>query len=181
MESKKQPETKQVEPVVDHNAVQAQVGFDADEPRTLLIAGFGIATLIALVAVILGLQFYFDKAFENQVYEKVLSTPSASLQTLRNHEEESLNNYKFLDRDKGVVQIPIKRSMELLAKEAAEGKLKYFQKQTAYKVPGAEVPAEAGAAAPANGTAAPAGGAAPGGANGTPQAINGGEKTQSKP
>ena len=61
-----------------------------------------------------------------------------------------MNTYKYIDRNKGLVQTPISRAMELLAREAAENKLTYFQKSTPVKVPG-----------PPGAAASPATGAAP--------------------
>ena len=42
------------------------------------------------------------------------------LQNLHSQEDEELNTYKYLDRNKGTVQIPISRAMQLIAEEAAQ-------------------------------------------------------------
>lgn len=134
--------------------VKTDTDFDRSEPHALLIAGFGIASVIGLIVVILGIQAYFDHIREQAEYEKVAVPVADDLKNLHAQEDEELNHYKYLDRNNGTVQIPISRAMELIAQEAAAHKLKYFQKPTAVKVPGA--PGEA-APAPAKGAGAPAG------------------------
>src|SRR5689334_22214197 len=113
--------------------VKAGTDFDRSEPRALLITGFGIATVIGLIVVILGIHAYFDHIRDQATYDKVMVPISDDLKNLRAQEDEELNNYKYLDRNKGVVQIPISRAMELIAKEAAENKLEYFRKPTPVK------------------------------------------------
>ena len=120
-----------------HELGKPGVDFDRSEPRAWLIVGLGLTAIIALVAVILGIQAYFDYVREQAIYEKVSVPVADDLKNLRTQEDEELNTYKYLDRNKGVVQIPISRAMELLAQEASANKLKYFQKPTPVKVPGA--------------------------------------------
>lgn len=117
--------------------VKTETDFDRSEPHALLIAGFGIASVIGLVVVILGIQAYFDHLREQAEYEKVAVPVSQDLKNLHSQEDEELNHYKYLDRNTGVIQIPISRAMELIAQEAATHKLRYFQKPTPVKVPGA--------------------------------------------
>lgn len=147
--------------------VKTETDFDRSEPHALLIAGFGIASVIGLIVIILGIQAYFDHLRERAEYEKVALPVAEDLKNLHAQENEELDHYKYLDRNKGTVQIPISRAMQLIAQEAAAHKLQYFQKPTAVKVPGA--PAEG---APAANGAAPAGvgaaQAAPGTGNGAP-------------
>lgn len=158
MEEIKHPEPPPAGPE-PHEIVKKGTDFDRSDPRTLLIAGLGIASVIGLIVIILGVQAYFDHITEVATYQKVLAPVSDDLMNLRSQEAEELNTYKYIDRNKGVVQIPISRAMELLAHEAAENKLSYFQKPTPVKA--ANAPAAAGAPSP-GGAAQPAA-AGPGG------------------
>lgn len=96
----------------------AAAGFDASEPRTRFIALLGAGTMVALVAIILGLQSYVDRVEQQQIYEKVLVPVSEDLKTLRAREEAALNHYQYVDRAKGTVRLPIARAMELLVEES---------------------------------------------------------------
>jgi hypothetical protein len=106
-------------------APDAKEGFDRSEPNVRAIAVFGGVTIVLLVAIILGLQFYYDRVLEQQVYVQVLAPESQALTSLRNREDEELHSYRYLDRDKGTVRLPIERAMQLVVAEYAEGKLRY--------------------------------------------------------
>ncbi len=95
-------------------------GFDRTEPKTRFIALFGLGTLIALVAIILGVQAYADRVRSEQIFVKQLQPVSADLRALHAREDAELNSYQYLDRDKGIVRLPIRRAMELVEKEHAK-------------------------------------------------------------
>ena len=113
-------------------------GFDRSEPNVRFIASFGAGTLALLVLIIFGLQSYFDHALEQQVYIKVLAPQSQALIDLRTREDGELHSYRYVDRDKGIVQVPIERAMELLVSESAQGKLKYPQRPAPVEVQGGQ-------------------------------------------
>ncbi len=83
--------------------------------KTLLWVGLGLAAFIIASLILLSQFFVVEK--EKQVYEAVLKPPSEQLRQLRAYEDEVLNNYAVLDRDKGVFQLPIDRAMQLIARE----------------------------------------------------------------
>ncbi len=99
---------------------QATAGFDVAEPRTRFIALFGLGTLAALIAIILGLQAYVDSVKQQEIFVKVLQPVSEDLKALHAREDTELNSYQYIDRDKGVVRLPIRRAMELLVQEHAK-------------------------------------------------------------
>ena len=49
----------------------------------------------------------------------MLAPESQALRDLRAREDEELHSYRYLDRDKETVRLPIERAMELMASEAA--------------------------------------------------------------
>ena len=117
------------------NAGKSGVDFDRSEPRALLIASIGIASILGLTAMILGVQAYFDNLHEQQMYEKVLVPVSQDLKNLHTQEDQELNTYKYIDRNKGIVQIPISRAMQLIEQEAAAGKIEVFPPADSRKGP----------------------------------------------
>jgi hypothetical protein len=127
---------------------QATEGFDHTEPKAGAIAAFGIGSVILLIVTILALQAYFNKIWQEAVYEKVLVPPSEQLQDLHRREDWFLTHYSWADKKNGQVRIPLDRAMELFAQEAASGKLFYPAKDY---VPKKEEPA-----APAGASGAPA-------------------------
>jgi hypothetical protein len=115
---------------------QAGQGFDRSEPNVRFIAIFGAGTLVLLVVAVLALQFYYDRVLEEQVFVKVQEPVAQTLVDLRAREDEELHSYRYLDREKGTVRLPIERAMELLANEAAQGKLKYAQRAAPVEIQG---------------------------------------------
>lgn len=94
-----------------------QPGYDTGEPRARVIALFGILTLSFLVLVILALQAYVDYARERQVFVQQLEPVAEDLRSLRAREDAELNSYGYVDREKGIVRIPIRQAMELVIRE----------------------------------------------------------------
>lgn len=94
-----------------------RAGYDVAEPRTRFIAVFGGATLVALVAIILGLQAYVDRVREQEIFVKVLAPVSEDLKALHAREDSELNSYHYIDRAKGTVRLPIRRAMQLVIAE----------------------------------------------------------------
>ena len=76
------------------------------------------------------MQQYFEKIWNDAVYEKVLAAPSQELQDLRNRDDWALTHYSYQDKSKGVVRIPLERAQELFLQEAAQGKTFYPAKPT---------------------------------------------------
>ena len=99
---------------MNHTA-ETSGGFDRSEPNARMIAAFGVGAILLLAVILFGLQFYFDRSLEQQVYVKVLAPESQALRDLRAREDEELHSYRFVDREKGVVRLPIERAMELVA------------------------------------------------------------------
>ncbi len=100
-------------------------GYDAEEPKSRFVGVFMTGSVLALVLMLLGLQAYFDRVKEQQVFVKQLAPVAEDLRNLRAREESELHSYRFIDRGRGSVRLPIERAMELFAREAAAGKFAY--------------------------------------------------------
>jgi hypothetical protein len=119
-------------------------GFDHTEPKAAAIAAFGIGSVVLLGLTIFAITAYFNKIWDEAVYEKILAPPSEQLKELHNREDWNLTHFGYLDKKTGQVRIPVDRAMESFAKEAAAGKLFYPAKPYA---PKKEEPAPAAAPA----------------------------------
>jgi hypothetical protein len=109
---------------------EASEGFDHTDPQTPKIWAFTVGSVIILIVVIIALQQYFDKIWNEAVYDKVLEPPSQELQDMRNRDEWALTHYSYQDKSKGQVRIPLERAQELFLKQQAEGKQFYPGKPT---------------------------------------------------
>ncbi|MBV8841749.1 MAG: hypothetical protein JO307_02960 [Bryobacterales bacterium] len=121
-------------------------GFDRSEPKTGAIWGFTIGSVLVLAITIGALQQYFEKIWNDAVYEKVLAAPSPELKTVRGRDDWDLTHYMYLNKDTGQIRIPLDRAQELFMKEVAAGKPFYPGKPT---VPKKEEPDTAAAPAAA--------------------------------
>lgn len=126
-------------------------GFDRTDPSGPWVIVFTLAIVATLVLVVLAVDYLFQATLDRMEYEKVLSVDSIQLRDLRTGEAAQLNHYKFLDKDKGVVRLPIERAMTLFAAEAARGKLFYPAKPMKVKAPEEVVAGDGQAPPPAGG------------------------------
>jgi hypothetical protein len=144
-------------------------GFDPTEPAAKSIWGFAIGSIVLLVALILAVQSYFDKLWDEAVYEKVLSVPGAEVGDLHNLENWRLTHYEYTDPSKTTVRIPLEEARKAFLEDAKAGKTFYPGKPTEPKPEQPEAPAaapgtpgaEGAPAAGAAGTPAPGAAAAP--------------------
>ena len=81
-----------------------------------------LLTTFTLVAVVVGLLIWLNEYFistrEETFSTLVFEPESLPLRELRAREDEILNSYKVIDAQKGIYQIPVSRSMELIVEEA---------------------------------------------------------------
>jgi stringent starvation protein B len=133
----------------------ATEGFDHSEVQPGLIVAFAIGSVFFLVLTIVAVEVYFNKVWDEAVYEKVLAPPSEQLKALHYREDWYLTHYMYADKKSGVVRIPLDRAMSLYEQEASQGKLFYPAKSY---IPKKEEPVPAAPGAPgAAATPAPAG------------------------
>ncbi len=128
-------------------------GFDRSEPAVPSIWAFTIGSVVILVVVIFALQQYFEKIWNDAVYDKVLAAPSQELQDTRNRDDYALTHYSYQDKSKGVVRIPLEKAQEMVLQDASQGKTFYPAKPTKPKSPeeeAAEAKENAAKSAPAN-------------------------------
>lgn len=144
-------------------------GFDHSEPATRKIMMFVVISVVTLVVTIMALQSYFEKIWNEAVYDKVLSVPGEEVGDLRSLSNWRLNHYEYADPSKTRVRIPFERAKELFLADQAAGKTFYPAKPTE---PKPEEPAVAGHPEPESG--------APGQAQQPPQAGKNAPETVKK-
>ena len=108
-----------------NTAPPANEGYDHHEINARFIAPLGLGIILGLVALVFAVQYYYDTNYEREVYVRVLKPVSSDLKNLRAHEDEQLHSYRYTDRERGKVRLPIERAMELLEAEYAAGTVKY--------------------------------------------------------
>lgn len=119
-EEKLQPE--QVEqPAPEPEAAYA--GSGGDDLNTPMILLVGVIFAVLVFVVIFFLQGLFYRMQHTEQQSKVIAEQPQELGQLRADQQAKLNSYGWIDRQKGVVSIPIDRAMELELKRlrAAQG------------------------------------------------------------
>ena len=106
------------------NEVNQADGYEKKDVNVPVIIAISLFSIVVIVVMIVVLIDIFKIQKENVVYDSVLSQESKELVELRTSEFETLNNYKLLDVEKGVYQIPIKRAMQLLTEEHSKSQKK---------------------------------------------------------
>lgn len=124
------------------------VDYDRREAKSGLIAIVSGAILALLLVMIVGVYWLYAVAYERVEYDQYSGVASKELQLIRDREEEQLHRYSFIDKEKGIVRIPIDRAIDIVAAEYGEGKVEYNTKSYPVKdeLPGG---AAGGANAPA--------------------------------
>jgi hypothetical protein len=155
------------DPTMPDTAIMVEgVDYDRRDAKAGLIAIVSIAVMGLFIAMIIGVYWLYTVAYERVEYDQYTGVASKELQAIHDREEEQLHRYSYIDKEKGIVRIPIDRAMEIVAAEFGEGKVGYNTKSYPVKdeLPGG---AAGGANAPAPG-AAPAGTAPAGAAPAAP-------------
>lgn len=86
-------------------------------PDTTMTVVVGIAGVLVVLLTIILLQALYYRT-ESDLYTEVYSQPLLDVIQVRAQQQELLNGYLWVDRDKGIVRLPIDRAMELVVREA---------------------------------------------------------------
>ncbi len=93
--------------------------YENQEPRNNLIAFLLIISCIFIVATLAFLSWMFTATVEGEQNRKQQSNANyVDLQNLRKSEDGKLNEYQYVDKEKGTVRIPVERAIQLIVEEA---------------------------------------------------------------
>lgn len=110
-----------------------EIGYERSEPNALKIGALTVIIVVSIVAVCYAVYYWYVGQLEYTRHMEVEVPLWQETKDVRAYETERLTQYKFLDKTKGSVTLPIEKSMELLSQEAAAGKLFYEGKAVAVK------------------------------------------------
>ena len=82
------------------------------------IVGAGVLSVLIIVVLLVWLRSWFFVGKHEAMQKMVLSVQNPALEELKMREALRLGSYGWVDKENGVVHIPIDRAIELIAKEA---------------------------------------------------------------
>ena len=89
---------------------------DPESRSTFYVMTLGIIA-VALTVILLEILFY--RSTEAEFVRKDLAAGFPEVEALRESEGRVLREYRWIDREQGILAVPIARAIELLAEEAA--------------------------------------------------------------
>jgi hypothetical protein len=96
-------------------------GTPTDDPSASPTAYVILVFVAVFVIVLIALQAYFGRALNRELEVKVLEREPQALDELRAEQAGQIHGYRWVDREAGVVAIPIERAMDITARELAQG------------------------------------------------------------
>jgi|SRR5271157_2195332 len=98
------------------------VDFDRQDPKPGLIALISITTVILLAALCGGVFWLYTVYLEQVEFTQYTGVASKELIAIHDREEEQLHKYGYINRERGIVRLPVERAMEVVEMEARQGK-----------------------------------------------------------
>jgi hypothetical protein len=85
-----------------------------DDPDISLTAMVVVVGTVLTFVVVVFLQAVFYRAETAEYERKIVNEPPKKLRSVRAEQGAVLNDYRWVDRENGVVAIPIERAMEIM-------------------------------------------------------------------
>ncbi len=90
-----------------------------DDPAASRVLLTGILGSFIVVAIAIGVAALVFDTQQRLTEQRVYDAPSEQVELLRSQQTAQLGSYRIVDREKGIWGIPIRRAMELTARELA--------------------------------------------------------------
>lgn len=156
-----------------------EIGYERSEPNAAQIGGLTVVIVATIIVTCYAVYYWYVGQLEYTRHMEVEVPVWQDLKDVRAAEVERLTQYKYLDKAKGTVTLPIEKSMELLVQESGTGKPFYGGTNLAVKPPEPDAGLQAvldkalgKTPTPAPPAAVAPGGQIPGGAPGPAQTKN---------
>lgn len=82
----------------------------------------GVVSVALLLATVYVTEAYYHKALDADIAAKREQYAPTTARDLKVQQQSALGEYRWVDRQKGVVQIPIDRAMELVVRDLRAGR-----------------------------------------------------------
>ncbi len=101
------------------------VDYDRHEAKSGLIALISVSIIGVLIVLICGVYYLYMVSYESVEQDLVTGVPSQELKAIHDREEEHLHQYSYIDKEKGIVRVPVGKAIDILSSEFGQGKVSY--------------------------------------------------------
>jgi len=104
---------------------EGEINFDRRDAKAGLIATVSLVCILVIVFFIGAIYWLYTVTFERVEYDQYTGVASKELIAIREREDEQLHKYGYINKDKGIVRLPVERAMQLVEEEAKAGKVSW--------------------------------------------------------
>ena len=87
-----------------------------------MILGIALGIGLLLLSAVIVLEAWFNTRMQQEHESKVVAPPMVELETYEAEQRDHLEEYRWVDQETGVVQLPIERAMQLVVQENSGGR-----------------------------------------------------------
>jgi hypothetical protein len=98
-----------------------QVDFDRRDAKAGPIAVVSLVTILVLAIFVVGVYWFYVVTYEQVEYDQFSGVASKELIAIREREDEQLHKYGYINKEKGIIRLPVERAMQLVEEEAKAG------------------------------------------------------------
>lgn len=109
------------------------VDFDRRDAKSGAIAIVSIVSILVLVGLVAGVDWLFTVTFEQVEHDQFSGVASKELIAVHEREDEQLHRYGYINKEQGIVRLPVERALQLVEDEAKAGKVGWNTKPYAAK------------------------------------------------
>jgi hypothetical protein len=100
-----------------------QVDYDRHEAASGRLALIGLTALLTIIVFVVSIYWLYTVTYDKVEYDQYAGVTSKELLDIRERENEQLHKFGYINKEKGVVRLSLERAMELVAGEAAQGRV----------------------------------------------------------
>lgn len=100
-----------------------QVDFDRRNAKAGPIAIISLVSILVLVGFVAGVYWFYTVTYEQVEYDQYSGVASKELIAIREREDEQLHKYGYINKEKGIVRLPVERALQLVEADAKLGKV----------------------------------------------------------
>ncbi len=99
-----------------------RVDFDRRDAKAGIVAKISLVSILVLVAIVAGVQWFFTVTYEQVEHDQYSGVASKELIAIHEREDEQLHKYGYINKEKGIVRLPVERALQLVEEDAKLGK-----------------------------------------------------------